>query len=62
MTLHPLAFALDEDGPGMLEEPVEDSGSQSAVAIENLWSVSEGTALNDDYGTLLAPQAEDLKE
>jgi len=62
MTLHPLAFALDEDGLGMLEEPVEDSGNQGAVAVENLWSVSEGTALNNDDGTLPASQTEDLKE
>jgi hypothetical protein len=62
MVLHPIAFALDEDGLRMMEEPVEDSGSQGAVIIKNVWPVFERTVGGDDDGTLLVAQADDLKE
>ena len=34
--LHAKAVTLDEDGLGVLEEAVQESGSQGAVVIEDL--------------------------
>jgi hypothetical protein len=36
LVLHAVAFPLDEDGLGVVQEAVEQSGGQGAVVIENL--------------------------
>ncbi len=41
MVFHSVAFSLDEDGLGMVEESVEDGGSQGAVVVEDLRPVFE---------------------
>ena len=43
MVLHPVAFAVDEDGLRMVEETIQDGGSEGAVVVEDLWPVFERT-------------------
>ena len=41
MVLHAVAFSIDEDGLGMVEEAIQDGRSEGAVVVEDLGPVSE---------------------
>ena len=53
--LQPVAFALDVDGGGMVQQSVQDGGGQDRIA-EVLTPVDEAlVAVQDDGGPLVAP-------
>jgi len=53
LIFHSVAFALDEDGLGMVQESVEDRGSQGAVVVEDLGPVFVRSVGCDDNGAPL---------
>jgi hypothetical protein len=62
LIFHSIAFPLDENGLGMVEEPVEDCGSEDAVVVEDLRPVFERAVGGDDDGSPLIALGDDLKE
>jgi hypothetical protein len=62
MVLHSVAFSVNEDGLCMVQEAIQDGGSEGAVVIEDLRPVFERTVRSDNDGTLLVAQTDDLEE
>ena len=62
MVLGAEALALDDDGFGVMEQAVEQRGSQGAVVVEDLGPVLVGAIGGDDGGAALVAPAEDLEE
>ena len=62
LVLHPVAFALHDHSLGVVEEAVQDSGSQCGVAVEDLRPVFVGLVGRQDDGSPLVAFADHLKE
>ena len=58
---HAEAFAFDDDGFGVMQQSVEDGGSQGGVVVEDFRPVFEGTVGGNHQGALLIALADDLK-
>jgi len=59
---HSVAFTLDHNGIGMMEDTVKHGRSQHAVGVENFSPVFVGLVGSDYYGTTLIAMADDLEE
>ena len=59
---HPIARPLDDDGFGVMEEAIEESGGQRAVVIEDLRPGLEGSIRSQDHGASLIALTDHLKE
>ena len=59
---HAIAFALDEDGFGVMEQAIEERGGEGAVVVEDLRPVLIGAICSEDDGTPLIALADDLEE
>ena len=57
-----IAFALDEDGFGVMEQPIEQCRGEGAVVVEDLGPVLVGAIGGDDDGAALVALADDLEE
>src|SRR6266853_2757147 len=43
LVFHPEALAFDDDGVGMMQQPIQDCGGQSAVMVEDRGPLLKGT-------------------
>ena len=59
---HPIARPLDDDGFGVMEEAIEESGGQRAVVIEDLRPGLEGSIRSQHHGASLIALTDHLKE
>lgn len=62
LVFHPIAFALDEHGFGVMQESVEQRRGKYAVVVEDFRPVFEGAIGGDDGGTALIAGTDDLEE
>jgi len=62
LVLHPKALALDEDGFGVVEQPVEQRRGQRGVVVEDLGPVLIGAIGRDDERAVLIALADDLEQ
>ena len=62
LLLHSVAGAFDEDGLGVVEEAVEDGGSEGVVVVEDAGPLFEWLVGGEQYGTALVASADDLEE
>ena len=59
---HAVAFPLDDDDFGVVQQPVEDGRGECAVVVEDAGPVLEGPVRREDHGALLIAMADDLKK
>ncbi len=59
---HSIAFSLDKDRLGMMEQAVQDGGGEDAVVVEDFRPLFEGPVGGDNHGPSLVAVADDLKE
>jgi hypothetical protein len=62
LVFHPEALPFDDDGVGMMQEPIQDRGSQGAVMVEDHGPLLKGTVRSNDDGPLFIAQRDDLEE
>ena len=62
MILHAVALAFDHDGLGMMQEAIEQSGSEGTVVVEDLRPLLVDTVGGDVRGAMLIAVTEDLKD
>lgn len=62
MVLHAVALALDDDGFGVVQEAVQDGGSEGGVVVEYLGPGFVGLVGGKDDGTSFVALADDLEE
>lgn len=62
MILHTVASAFDDDGFGMVEDPVEDGRGECGVIIEDFWPFFENSIGGNDDGPSFVAMADDLEE
>ena len=60
--LHPVAGALDDDGLGVVQEPIQNGGGNGAVVVEDRRPLFEGLVGRQHDGTALVALADDLEE
>jgi hypothetical protein len=60
--LHAVAFALDGDGFGVVEEAVEDGGSEGAVIVKDRRPFLELLVCGQDDGAAFISVTDDLEE
>ena len=60
--LHAVAFALDDDGLGVVEDAVEDGGGEGGVVVEDGGPVLEDLVGAQDDGAAFVALADDLEE
>ena len=44
-SLHPIALAFNDDGVGVVQQPIEQSRRQGAIVIKNLGPVLKGVVV-----------------
>ena len=59
---HAIAFSLDDDGIGMMKQPVEKRRSEGTVVVEDAGPLLERTVGSDDDSALLVALTDDLEE
>lgn len=62
LVLHAVALALDDDGFGVVQEAVQDGGSEGGVVVENLGPGFIGLVGGEDDGASFVALADDLEE
>ena len=60
--LHAIAFPFDDDGVGVVQQPIEQSRRQSTVVIKDLGPVLKGLIGGNQGGALLIADADHLEE
>ena len=48
LVFHPEALAFDDDGVGMMQQPIQDRGGQGAVMVEDHGPLLKGTVRGND--------------
>ena len=59
---HPIAFSFDQYGFSVMQQPIQDSGGQRAVVVEDFGPVLEGSVGGDHQGTTLITHADHLEQ
>ena len=62
LVFHAVTAAFDEDGFGVMEEPVQDAGGAGAVVVKDGRPLFEGFLGGQDDETLFVALADGLKE
>ena len=62
LILHAVAFALDDDGFGVMQESVEHRRGEDGIVVEDLGPGFEGLVGGEDRGAAFIPLADDLEE
>ena len=62
LVFHAETFAFDDDGLGVMQQPIQDSRSQSTVVIKDFGPFLEGTIGGDHDRPLFVAQRDDLEE
>ena len=59
---HAIAFAGDGDNFGVMEEPIENGGSEGGIVIEDTGPLFERLVCGENNGAMFIALADDLKE
>ena len=59
---HAKAFAFDDHGLGVVQQPIQDGGGQGAVIVEHLGPLLKRPVGGDHDRALFIAQADDLEE
>ena len=62
LIFHPEALAFDDDGIGMMQQPIEDRGGQGAVMVEDRGPLLEGTVGGNNQRPLFIAEADHVEE
>src|SRR2546428_13653218 len=62
LVFHTETLAFDDNGVGMMQEPIQDRGGQGAVMVEDHGPLLKGTVRGNDDGPLFIAQRDDLEE
>ena len=62
LVLHAIAFPLDDEGFGMVQEAIQDSGGEGAVVVKDFGPIFESAIGRDDEGAAFVALADDLEE
>src|SRR3989442_2785032 len=62
LVFHPEALPFDDDGVGMMQQPIQDRGGQGAVMVEDRGPLLKGAVGGNDDGPLFIAQRDDLEE
>ena len=62
LIFHAVAFSFDNDGFGVMKEPIKDGRSEYAVIVEDFRPVFEGFIGGNNQGALLIAKADNLEQ
>ena len=62
LVFHPEALAFDDDGVGMMQQPIENCRGQGAVVVEDRGPLLEGAVRGNDQRPLFIAEADHLEE
>jgi len=62
LIFHSIAGALNDDGISMMQEAVQDGGSDGAVIVKNGGPLFKGFVRGQNDGTAFVTLADDLEE
>jgi hypothetical protein len=61
-SLHAKTLSFNDDGVGVMQQPIQDGGGQDAVMVENLGPILKGTVRGNDASASFIAQRDDLEE
>ena len=59
---HAVTLPFNQNGFGVMQQPVQDSGCKRTVVIEDFRPVLKRPVGSDNQSTLFVPQADDLEQ
>jgi len=62
LVFHPEALAFNDDGVGMMQQPIQDRGGQGAVMVEDRGPLLAGAVGGNDERSLFIAEADHLEE